>query len=48
MKEWKEKLRYLQREFCRMCEEKDGAKDVDECFGCMWHKLFNGIIEVNA
>lgn len=33
----------LQKEFCIMCEQINGKKDVDTCFKCKWHKLFNKV-----
>ena len=40
-----EDLRKIHVEFCKYCEQINGKKDVDECFNCHWHKLFNVISE---
>jgi len=40
-----EKIKAIQKEWCKRCEEKHGKKDIDECFNCESHKLFNEIYE---
>lgn len=39
----RDKLKIIQKEFCRMCEEVNGPKDIDECFYCIYYKSFNAI-----
>jgi hypothetical protein len=41
----KEAVRKIHVEFCRKCEEESGKKDIDVCFNCEFHKLFNKIYE---
>lgn len=43
-----DKILYMQKEFCRMCELLYGTKDVDECFECVYHKMFNDILKLNT
>lgn len=40
----KEAIKKIHVEFCRKCEM-EGKRDIDVCFGCEWHKLFNEIYE---
>lgn len=40
-----EKIKKIHTEWCKRCEEKHGKKDIDECFRCEFHKLFNEIYD---
>lgn len=40
-----EKIRKIHTEWCKNCEAKHGKKDIDECFKCEFHKLFNEIYD---
>jgi hypothetical protein len=41
----KEAVKKIHGEFCKRCEEKKGKKDIDVCFNCEWHRLFNEVYE---
>lgn len=41
----KEALKKIHAEFCRQCERANGKKDIDKCFTCEYHKLFNMVHE---
>lgn len=40
-----EKIKRIHIAWCKQCEEKHGKKDIDECFKCEFHKLFNEIYD---
>ena len=40
-----EKVKELNKLWCIECEKSHGKKDVDKCFTCPIHKLFNEIYE---
>lgn len=43
------KVRKVHTQWCKNCEEQNGKKDIDECFNCPIHKLFNEIyVELNG
>lgn len=42
------KLKHHQKQVCIICEKKTGQKDIDECFSCPYHILFNRMMaEIN-
>ena len=43
-----DKIRKAQAECCKKCEEKNGKKDIDECFNCQWHKIYNLLLELEG
>lgn len=44
-----EKIRQKQKEVCINCERRSGKKDIDLCFKCPYHILFNYMIsEING
>lgn len=40
-----EKIKRIHIEWCKKCEKEHGKKDIDECFNCPFHKLFNEIYD---
>lgn len=43
-----EKIKRKQRKVCIRCERENGKKDIDECFNCAYHILFNLMVsEIN-
>lgn len=34
-------IKHGQREVCKECERRTGKKDIDECFKCPFHIIFN-------
>jgi len=41
----KQLLKEIQIQFCKECESHHGKKDIDVCFACHWHKIFNELYE---
>jgi len=38
-----EKIKKIHIQWCKHCEERNGKRDIDECFNCPIHLLFNEI-----
>jgi len=39
-------IKQAQKKTCEKCEKESGVKDVDVCFNCPWHILFNLLLDL--